>query len=237
MSSELDATTMDASAPRAKAPLEPMIHLIWSAGRLRSDHLRDLPPELVLGRAPGEGGLALPEDHQASRRHARFLRRGRDVSVEDLGSRNGTFVNGERVSRTPLVDRDVVRIGSTLLVFRLEDPRQLDVPNELLVGRSQEIRQVRIAVQRYAKSSDTVLVVGETGTGKELVAQALHRVGKRPGELVAVNCAAIQAALAESVLFGHVAGAFTGARGDAEGFFRAAGRGTLLLDEVGDMAP
>ncbi|MBU6499819.1 MAG: sigma-54 dependent transcriptional regulator, partial [Rhodospirillales bacterium] len=106
------------------------------------------------------------------------------------------------------------------------------------IGNSQPMRLVQKAIGMLADSDATVLITGETGTGKEVVARALHRHGKRAGKpFVAVNCAAIPAELLESELFGHVRGAFTGAVADRVGSFREAQGGTLFLDEIGDMAP
>ena len=105
-----------------------------------------------------------------------------------------------------------------------------------LVGSSDEIRKVQKTIGLAADSDSTVLILGETGTGKELAALALHEYGKRKGgPFAAVNCAAIPADLLESELFGHVKGAFTGASADRTGAFREAHRGTLFLDEIGDM--
>ncbi len=105
-----------------------------------------------------------------------------------------------------------------------------------LVGNSAAMREVQKAVGMLADSDATVLITGETGTGKEVVARAIHRHGRRAGQpFVAVNCAAIPPGLLESQLFGHVRGAFTGAVGDAQGSIREAHRGTLFLDEIGDM--
>ena len=107
---------------------------------------------------------------------------------------------------------------------------------EELVGSSQGMRAVQKAVGLLADSEATVLLTGETGTGKEVVARAIHRHGRRGGlPFVAVNCAAIPADLLESQLFGHVRGAFTGAIADRAGSFREAHGGTLFLDEIGDM--
>ncbi len=106
-----------------------------------------------------------------------------------------------------------------------------------LVGASPAMREVQKAIGMLADSDATVLVTGETGTGKEVVAQAIHRHGRRaPKPFVAVNCAAIPSELLESQLFGHARGAFTGAVGDRLGSFREADRGTLFLDEIGDMS-
>ncbi len=107
-----------------------------------------------------------------------------------------------------------------------------------LIGVSEAMREVHKRIGLAAASEAPVLVQGETGTGKELVARALHRHSARSaGPFVALNCAAIPKELLESELFGHVKGAFTGAATDRPGCFRAADGGVLLLDEIGDMAP
>jgi DNA-binding NtrC family response regulator len=109
-------------------------------------------------------------------------------------------------------------------------------PDDDIVAVSEPMREVVKAIGRLADSSTTVLITGETGTGKEIVARALHRYGSRAAHpFVAVNCAAIPAGLLESELFGHRRGAFTGAVADVTGSIRAADRGTLFLDEIGDM--
>jgi two-component system NtrC family response regulator len=107
---------------------------------------------------------------------------------------------------------------------------------ETLIGASPAMRQVQKVIGLVADSDATVLVTGETGTGKELVARAIHEHGRRSGgPFVAVNCAAIPPELLESELFGHAKGAFTGAVAERAGAFRDAARGTLFLDEIGDM--
>jgi two-component system NtrC family response regulator len=115
-------------------------------------------------------------------------------------------------------------------------PREAGAEEEL-VGESAAMREVQKAIGLLADSEATVLITGETGTGKEVVARAIHRHGRRAAHpFVAVNCAAIPADLLESQLFGHARGAFTGAVADRIGSFREADRGTLFLDEIGDMA-
>jgi DNA-binding NtrC family response regulator len=235
----LDASTLDArrAAPSGAARV-PTLRVVFRGERIVEEASRRIEkPELVAGRGAGDEGLELADDPLASRGHARFERTPpAGLSVRDLGSRNGVGVNGITVEHAVLQEGDVVRLGSTLAVVRFEDPHAVDVPDDELLGVSPPMQRLRIAVRRAGPTDATVLVGGETGAGKEVAARSLHRASRRPGAFVAVNCSAIAENLAESLLFGHVAGAFTGAIAPAEGFFRAADQGTLFLDEVGDMA-
>jgi DNA-binding NtrC family response regulator len=137
----------------------------------------------------------------------------------------------------PLHRRDI----ETLIERILRSPSQAKKPPPLsqdrLIGMSPAMREVQKLVGRAAATDSTVLITGETGTGKELVARTLHDSSARSaGPFVAVNCAAIPRDLLESELFGHVKGAFTGAVGNRTGAFQQANRGTLFLDEIGDMS-
>jgi DNA-binding NtrC family response regulator len=193
---------------------------------------------LIVGRVGG--GLALP-DPRLSRAHASLELRDGRAFVRDLGSRNGTFVNGERVETAPLNDQDVLRVADHVLVVQAlhgDDVRRaVEAPPSLpcLVGDGRAMRTLRDDVARVAPGDVPVLLLGETGSGKELVASELHRLSARTGPFVPVNCAAIPEHLAESELFGYVRGAFTGATSDGVGLFAAAHGGTLLLDEIGEM--
>jgi transcriptional regulator with PAS, ATPase and Fis domain len=192
---------------------------------------------LEIGRSP-ECGVVLP-DTEASRIHARLERAGDGWRVFDLGSANGVFVNGSRVASRPLRGGEVVRIGATLCRFL--DPgtapasRHHEVLTTGLLGGPSVDGLVDV-LTRAAKSDLNVLITGETGTGKELAARHVHQASDR-AELpfLAVNCAAVPAEIAESELFGHVKGAFTGALADAPGLIRQAHGGTLFLDEIGEM--
>jgi transcriptional regulator with GAF, ATPase, and Fis domain len=190
------------------------------------------PRQLRLGRVAGDVDLVL-DDPRLSRVHARFARAGLVVEVQDLGSRNGTFVNGERVERRALGLGDVVRVGDTFLEVTVAGASP--PAGEELVGRSPALLEAVALADRVAASDLPVLLLGETGTGKDVLARRLHARGGRAGALVAVNCAALPRELAESALFGHKKGAFTGATADAEGFFGQAEDGTLFLDEVGEL--
>ncbi|MBI3073877.1 MAG: sigma 54-interacting transcriptional regulator [Deltaproteobacteria bacterium] len=195
---------------------------------------------MAVGRE-GEGDDLVIHDRVLSRRHGRFeVGSGRKtVSLSDLASRNGTFRNGARIgdSSVALESGDVVRAGDTLFVYRCVDkerPAGTESSNRL-VGSSEAIQSVLRDVARVAVGDLSVLVIGETGTGKELIAREIHERSKRTGRLVPVNCAAIPRDLFESAFFGHKKGSFSGAIDDQEGYFQSADGGTLFLDEIGEM--
>ncbi len=174
---------------------------------------------LTVGRDVAGGYLV--RDPHLSRVH---LRIALDVGAQayrlgDAGSANGTWVNGESVTTHVLEPGDVVRIGDTLLVAEDEQAQQ----------------DFEDLVRRMGASSLPVLILGETGAGKEVTARRLHEISRRSGRFVAVNCAAFTAELLGSELFGHVRGAFSGAARDRQGLFSSANNGTLFLDEVGDL--
>jgi DNA-binding NtrC family response regulator len=233
--------TTDIDQPTWRAPeTQPTLRLLYAGGVGAVEE-----PGLVLhqgvtqlGReAASPDGVSLPQDRCASRVHAtiELPASGSPPRLVDGGSRNGTFVNGRRVSECLLSDNDVIRIGNSLLLLRMVPAAQGDAEVPGLLGCSPAVRTLRQAVAKAARSSATCLLLGESGTGKEVVAQALHKLSERKGPLIAVNCAAISESLAESQLFGHVPGAFTGARTAQDGYFRSAHGGTLFLDELGEM--
>lgn len=184
---------------------------------------------------PSEG-ITL-HDSRASRTHATLHVAARTLKVRltDEGSRNGTWVNGAPIDECWLDDGDILRLADTHLLLRFDPPSIGDAEVPSLMGGAPSMRALRGIVARVAEHDVTVLLCGETGTGKEVVARALHDRSRRRGPFVAVNCAAIPEPLAESELFGHVAGAFTGATSNREGLFRAANQGTTFLDEIGDL--
>ena len=190
----------------------------------------------TLGRDPGdEIGAVTLRDNRMSRRHASVGADALGVTVRDLDSKNGTWANGRRVERARLSSGDVLRLGDSVFVAMV-DELGADPGSPVLLGRSPAMSRVRQLIGKVAPSPLSVLVVGPTGTGKELVAQAIHQLSGRPGKLVPINCAALPDTLVENALFGHERGAYTHATDKADGAFVRAHRGTLFLDEVGEMA-
>lgn len=200
-----------------------------------------LQEAVEIGRAGHASGPLALVDAELSRQHARLEEESatRTWWIRDLESRNGTFLNGERQAHAGLMDQDVLRVGGTLFIYEtveLEaDAPLAPIEEPPLLGRSLAMQRARGEVARVAGRDMPVLVLGESGTGKELVARALHERSGRTGDLVAVNCGALPADLVESELFGHAAGAFTGANKSSDGLFVAADGGTLFLDEIGEM--
>jgi DNA-binding NtrC family response regulator len=181
--------------------------------------------------------LTLDGDPTMSRVHAELTLAAGNLTVRDRGSHNGTWRNGVRTEAALLADGDVLRVGGTFLLYRVEAVELDDAPLPGLSGVSPRMRAFRAVAAAAASTRATVLLLGETGTGKSAAARAIHAASGRRGELIQVNCAAIPESTAEAALFGHRAGAFTDARTDAPGFFRAAERGTLFLDELAELSP
>jgi transcriptional regulator with PAS, ATPase and Fis domain len=240
MSSDAETEKQSGSGRgQAKHP-EPGVLLVYSAGAptLKAIPLSDGAIELGRASRGGASGYAL-DDPVVSRQHARLACDGRRWTVRDLGSRNGTAVDGntltgEYVGAAPRV----VRVGDSLLVPR-DDVRRfrgaaVEVNEQMVMGPT--LGEAWQALARAAAAGDTVHLTGESGTGKELAAEAFHRLGPHPGgPFVAVNCAAIPEGVAERLLFGARKGAFSGAAADAEGYLQAAHGGTLYLDEVAEL--
>jgi DNA-binding NtrC family response regulator len=197
------------------------------------------PAPALVGQSP-TCSLRLT-DRQVSRRHLALDVDGRRVRLTDLQSANGTFVDGVSVLDAYLRGGEVVRIGATALrVDRLVEPPPLVPSNEdrfgRLLGASLEMRRIYPLARRLAQSNLPVILEGETGTGKEVLAEAIHEASPRAnGPYVVFDCTVVSSNLIESELFGHERGAFTGAVSMRKGVFEQAHGGTLLIDEIGDL--
>ena len=209
--------TLSWSFPR---PGEPAVSLDWED-----------EAERVIGR--DEDCAVRLAGNDVSRRHASLRRNGAELIITDLGSRNGVRVNGRLMASAHLGAGDVVRLGGWVGVVTRSAGAFAELAPGLFGGA---LLENAIAPLRKAAASDLPIVLeGETGTGKEVVARALHDFSGRKGPLVAVNCASLPEGLAEAELFGYRRGAFTGADRASPGFFRSADGGTLFLDEVSDL--
>ncbi len=183
-------------------------------------------------------------DKQASSKHVAFTRPGGVLHIEDIGSRNGTWIDGVRLpprSAVELRDGAVLRIGSTLLVVREDFQGPLEPSPDIgdLVG-PYGLRGARAAIEGVARARPApacVLIEGETGSGKELVARAIARALGRDRKYDAVNIAGVAASVFEAQMFGHRSGAFTDAGKGSPGILAAHAGGAVFLDEIGELAP
>jgi DNA-binding NtrC family response regulator len=215
----------------------PRVVIVWDGGTI----VRPLEPgqSIVVGRAAECDVQVL--DPAISRRHVR-VHGGPPVLLEDLGSANGVRVDGEVLiaASRPIAPGQVVEIGTAMMF--LQGRSQAPAQGREAPAPSAPARVGRLDFDRFvnliARSHLTVLILGETGAGKEVMAERIHRTSPRAsGPFVRLNCAAFPEALLESELFGHEKGAFTGAMQAKPGLVETADRGTLLLDEVGEMPP
>ncbi len=194
--------------------------------------------EILVGSEPGLDIVI--DDGSVSRHHLAIRLREDGWLLCDLGSTNGTFIGEMRVERVQLSAKATVRLGRVLVDLQ---PLSEHVDREIstsdrfgrMLGQSAIMREMFAVLQQVAPSGLTVLVEGETGTGKELAAAAIHENSGREGAFVVLNCGAIPTELIESEIMGHVKGAFTGATENRDGAFVVADGGTLFLDEIGEL--
>ena len=196
--------------------------------------------ELTVGTEDGNDMVLA--DGSVSRHHCTLRATDRGLEVRDLGSTNGTHVGGLEVITGIVANGTRLQIGRTTVAVEILDDEIEEPLGEgdrfgNLYGASTPMRRLYPLLERFAQSSATVLLGGETGTGKEIAAEALHSASPRKSKpFVVVDCGALPRQLLESELFGHVRGAFTGAHVDREGAFEAADGGTIFLDEIGELA-
>jgi len=183
------------------------------------------------------------EDSTVSKRHCEIVVDHTGYLIRDLDSTNGTFVQGVRVSSAHLAPGSEIQLGKTRIVFcPLQESNDIPLSrNEAfgaMMGRSVPMRRIFYLAETYSPSDATIMITGETGTGKEILAEEIHNhSSRRDKPFIVIDCAAISKELIESELFGHVKGAFTGANADRQGAFELADGGTVLLDEIGDLSP
>jgi DNA-binding NtrC family response regulator len=235
---ETQGSIHDKPLPPSEKPT-PVLLLIYTDGRLGRGETWPIFADCA---EPGRvnlrfGGQEL-SDSRMSRSHARLRRDGHRWFLADLSSRNGTYVDGCLLrGEQEIVPGTLLRMGNTLLLFTERSVGARHAPPSYpgLIGDSPAMRAVREKIAKMASYASNVLITGETGVGKEVVARAIHRASGRIDTFMAVNCGGISEGVLESQLFGHARGAFTGAVSQQDGVFGKADKGTLLLDELGEM--
>jgi two-component system, NtrC family, response regulator GlrR len=195
--------------------------------------------ELAIGT--GAGNQLILTDSTVSRHHCQIAAIEDGFILRDLGSTNGTTLAGYRVLAAYLEPNAVIAVGQTVLRFDVTNDRVIEPLSEAtqlgtVLGESPAMRRLFYVLNRAVGTDTTVLLEGETGTGKTLIAEAVHESGPRSkSPFVVVDCGAVSASLIESELFGHERGSFTGAVDSKQGMFEAAQGGTIFLDEIGEL--
>ncbi len=218
--------------------------LVVIRGAQRGMELVIAGDQFRVGKAP-ENDLHL-EDETVSRVHFEITRDAKGYLVRDMKSTNGTFLDGAEVKEAYLRAGSVIRAGASELKFtpfeeRIEilpsEKEQLGTGDAMMVGRSSAMREIFGLVEKIAPTDATVLIEGETGTGKDMIARTLHQLSPRhAAPFIVVDCGAVAGTLIESELFGHEKGAFTGAVAARQGAFELASGGTVFLDELGELS-
>src|SRR3989338_3766351 len=181
-------------------------------------------------------------DKTVSRNHLEIEYSSDSFLLRDLDSTNGTYLNGSRVKEAYLSPGDMIKVGNSTIEFVAFDEKVKIEPSDKeefgnLVGKSRKMRQIFAILEKISPTNATVIIEGETGTGKELVARAVHDHSSRKEKpFVVFDCSAVAPNLIESELFGHEKGSFTGAVKARRGAFEAAEGGTIFLDEIGELS-
>ena len=215
------------------------LRLVVAAGPDQGRSLALLPGTYAVGKA-SDCELALT-DAAVSRRHLEVVVTEERVELRDLASKNGSYYLGARFDRIQVGAGAQVTIGTTALALMTAPSREppLHTADRFgrLLGQTASMRRVFAALERLARTDASIVILGETGTGKDLAAQAVHAASARADRpFVVCDLGAVPAQLVESELFGHVRGAFTGADRDRAGAFEQADGGTIFLDEIGELA-
>lgn len=197
-------------------------------------------PTLKIGKR--EDNDLVVDEKTVSRNHLVIEQKENSYLLKDLESTNGTFINDIRVKEAYLSPGDIIRIGNVQIEFIAFDEKIQIEPSTRqdfgpLIGRSRKMRQIFSILEKISPTNATVIVEGETGTGKELVAKAVHLYSPRKNKpFIVFDCSAVAENLIESELFGHVKGSFTGAVNTRKGAFEEANGGTIFLDEIGELS-
>ncbi len=214
--------------------------LVVIRGAQRGMELVIAGDQFRVGKAP-ENDLHL-DDETVSRVHFEITRDAKGYLVRDMKSTNGTFLDGAEVKEAYLRAGSVIRAGASELKFTPFEERIEILPSEKeqlgeMVGKSPAMREIFGLVEKIAPTDATVLIEGETGTGKDMIARTLHQLSPRSGApFIVVDCGAVAGTLIESELFGHEKGSFTGAVAARQGAFELASGGTVFLDELGELS-
>jgi transcriptional regulator with GAF, ATPase, and Fis domain len=234
-SSPVEVSTR-AQSPELRLPDDIVVIVLTGAERGKRVRLVD---RLRVGKAP-DNDLVLSDD-TVSRQHCELERRAQGIVVRDLGSTNHTKVGRTAVREAVVESGATISVGGVDLGVRVEPRQAVVLPSEAnkfgdALGHSIAMRTIFGVLERIAPTDAGVLLEGETGTGKDVLARSIHQTSpRRDKPFVVVDCGAVSYSLIESELFGHERGAFTGAVASRQGAFELAGRGTVFLDEVGEL--
>jgi two-component system, NtrC family, response regulator GlrR len=228
----------DGPEPQTPSPRRALPRLEWNDSRGLQSAL--IERRCVLGSASHCDIIVL--DDAVSRVHAEIEPREDELWVRDLNSRNGTFVEGVRIESACVLNGFTIQVGTTNVLITYAEAQSRPPESWLsdrfgpLVGRSPVMRELFASLARLAPLESCMMIQGETGTGKELVARAIHQASARPsGPFIVVDCATLSTNLIEAELFGHAKGAFTGAHQSRAGAIESANGGTVFLDEIGEL--
>ena len=233
-----NSATTRVAAPRPSMRI-PSIELVVVEGKDRGHRATVRGGGAKIGSAKGSD-IELT-DPTVSRVHCELRLRTDTITLRDHGSTNGTFVGGARIRDADVPVGTLLRVGQTTIRIEASNtPAFVEISDRSafgeIIGQSLPMRRVYAILERVAQTDTTLLIEGETGTGKDVVARSLHEASRRKtGPFVPIDCGAIPENLFESELFGHVRGAFSGAISDRKGVFEEAEGGTLFLDEIGEI--